>query len=81
MVPARLTDAERRLFSELAATSTFHHEEGVVTHAMIRYQHRACLDLDAFARAASLHPDLVRRLVALGLLEPDRDDTGGWWFT
>ena len=27
------------------------------------------LDLDTFARAAGLHPDLVRRLVALGLLE------------
>jgi hypothetical protein len=27
------------------------------------------LDLDTFARAASLHPELVRRLVALGLIE------------
>jgi chaperone modulatory protein CbpM len=28
------------------------------------------LDLDSFARAAGAHPDHVRRLVALGLLEP-----------
>jgi DNA-binding transcriptional MerR regulator len=34
---------------------------------------RALLDLDTFARAAGLHPDLVRRLVALGLLEPEQD--------
>jgi DNA-binding transcriptional MerR regulator len=31
---------------------------------------RATLTLDAFARATGLHPDLVRRLVSLGLLEP-----------
>ena len=30
------------------------------------------LDLDSFARAAGAHPDHVRRLVALGLLEPQR---------
>jgi hypothetical protein len=29
---------------------------------------------------ARLHPDLVRRLVALGLLEAERDMTGGLWF-
>jgi DNA-binding transcriptional MerR regulator len=34
------------------------------------------LSLDAFARAARLHPDLVRRLVVLGLLEPERDRAG-----
>lgn len=34
------------------------------------------LDLQSFARLASLHPDLVRRLVALGLLEPRRDASG-----
>jgi len=34
------------------------------------------LDLDSFARAASLHPDLVRRLVALGLLESTVDSRG-----
>jgi hypothetical protein len=34
------------------------------------------LDLETFARSAGLHPDLVRRFVALGLLEAStRPDT------
>ena len=39
------------------------------------------LDLDAFARAAGLHPDVVRRFVALGLIEASRDSAGALWFT
>jgi chaperone modulatory protein CbpM len=50
-----------------------------VTYALIRAR-TASLDLDAFARAAGLHPDLVRRLVALGLLEPERDGAGRYRF-
>jgi chaperone modulatory protein CbpM len=38
------------------------------------------MDLDAFARAGGLHPDVVRRLVALGLLEPYQDRAGTLWF-
>ena len=38
------------------------------------------LSLDDFARATELHPDLVRRLLALGLLDAARDDTGSLWF-
>jgi len=38
------------------------------------------LDLDAFAQATGLHPDLTRRLVALGLLDADQDTTGALWF-
>ena len=38
------------------------------------------LSLDEFAAAAGLHPDLVRRLVALGILEADRDAAGELWF-
>jgi chaperone modulatory protein CbpM len=38
------------------------------------------LSLDSFAARAGMHPELVRRLVALGLLEPFRDATGRWWF-
>jgi hypothetical protein len=38
------------------------------------------LDLDAFARRSGLHPEQVRRLVALGLLEPERDAAGRLWF-
>ena len=38
------------------------------------------LNLDSFAARAGMHPDLVRRLVALGLLEPSRDAAGRLWF-
>lgn len=38
------------------------------------------LDLEAFARLGRVHPDLVRRLVALGLLDPSRDASGRLWF-
>jgi DNA-binding transcriptional MerR regulator len=51
-----------------------------MTYALIRYRRRGRLDLESFARAADLHPELVRRLVALGLLEPDRDAAGRLWF-
>ena len=36
--------------------------------------------LEAFARAAGLHPDVVRRFVALGLVEATRDAAGQLWF-
>jgi hypothetical protein len=39
------------------------------------------LSLDAFARATGTHPDLVRRLVALGVVEAERDRAGQLWFT
>jgi DNA-binding transcriptional MerR regulator len=38
------------------------------------------LDLEAFARAANLHPDLVRRFVTLGLLTATMDADGTMWF-
>lgn len=38
------------------------------------------LDLESFARATGLHPELVRRLVALGLLDATRDAAGELWF-
>jgi hypothetical protein len=38
------------------------------------------LSLDRFAREAGLHPELVRRFVALGLVDSDRDATGELWF-
>jgi hypothetical protein len=38
------------------------------------------LDLETFSRAAALHPDLVRRLVALGLLQATTDANGDVWF-
>jgi DNA-binding transcriptional MerR regulator len=39
------------------------------------------LDLESFARAAGLHPDLVRRLVATGVIEARRDSSGALWFS
>jgi hypothetical protein len=50
-----------------------------MTVAMVRLPssgHRGGLAVDAFARATGLHPDLVRRFIALGLLNVDRDSTG-----
>jgi chaperone modulatory protein CbpM len=41
---------------------------------------RPGLDLDAFARSCGLHPDMVRRFVALGLLPCRRDAGGELWF-
>ena len=40
----------------------------------------ASLNLDAFARETGTHPDLARRLVALGILEADTDVAGELWF-
>jgi hypothetical protein len=37
---------------------------------LVRTSTRPLLDLESFCRDAGLHPDFVRRLVALGLLEP-----------
>jgi chaperone modulatory protein CbpM len=44
-----------------------------MTYAIVR---PARLDLDSYARATGLHPQAVRRLVALGLLEPARNARG-----
>ena len=38
------------------------------------------LSLDRFAREAGLHPQLVQKFVALGLLDAERDATGALWF-
>ena len=38
------------------------------------------LNLEAFARATGTHPDLVRRLVALGILDAGHDAAGDLWF-
>jgi chaperone modulatory protein CbpM len=48
-----------------------------VTYQVIRAPR---LDADDFAAAAGMHPDLVRRLVTLGLLDAYRDSSGRLWF-
>jgi chaperone modulatory protein CbpM len=52
-----------------------------MTYAVVRRtaRERRRLDLDAFAAAGGVHPDLVGRLVTLGLLEAERDDQGRLW--
>lgn len=42
-------------------------------YALVR---SARLDLETFARDAHVHPELVRRLVILGILDADRDTSG-----
>ena len=38
------------------------------------------LGLESFARATNIHPELVRRLVALGLLDATPGPSGELWF-
>jgi hypothetical protein len=38
------------------------------------------MDMETFSRAAGLHPELVRRFVALGLLDATPDAAGELWF-
>ncbi|MET0843462.1 MAG: chaperone modulator CbpM [Mycetocola sp.] len=38
------------------------------------------LSLDSYAHITGVHPELVRRLVTLGLLEVTRDADGHLWF-
>ena len=42
---------------------------------------RERLSLEEFAVLSGLHPDLIRRLVALGLIEAYRDAAGQLWFS
>jgi chaperone modulatory protein CbpM len=48
-----------------------------VSYALVR---PARLDLEDFARATGTHPDLVRRLVTLGILEAGPGPGGELWF-
>jgi hypothetical protein len=50
-----------------------------MSYPLVRRARGQLLDLDTFAARARLHPDLVRRLIALGLLEAERDPAGHPW--
>jgi len=50
----------------------------MTTYALARPRR---LDLDTFARMTGLHPDVVRRFVALGLIEASHDTSGGMWLS
>jgi chaperone modulatory protein CbpM len=39
------------------------------------------LSLEEFAVLSGMHPDLIRRLVALGLIEAHRDTAGALWIS
>ncbi|KPI08507.1 hypothetical protein OV450_3474 [Actinobacteria bacterium OV450] len=51
---------------------------GLTTETAVRYALVPVrrLSLDAVARRSGLHPDLIRRFVALGLVDADRDAAG-----
>jgi hypothetical protein len=49
-----------------------------VNYAIVR---SARLSLEEFALLSGLHPDLIRRLVVLGLIDADRDTAGELWFS
>jgi chaperone modulatory protein CbpM len=56
-----------------------------VHHAVVRYpllvvQRSPRLSMDSFAAQAGLHPELIRRFVALGLLPAVPDAAGQLWF-
>jgi chaperone modulatory protein CbpM len=54
-----------------------------MSYAMVRAVRPSLerLSLEEFALLSGLHPDLIRRLVALGLLDADRDAAGRLWFS
>jgi hypothetical protein len=49
-----------------------------VTYAIVRVPR---LSLEEFALVSGAHPDLIRRLVTLGLIDADRDSAGDLWFS
>jgi chaperone modulatory protein CbpM len=51
-----------------------------VTYALVRPARPARLSLDAFALVTGSHPDLIRKLVALGILDATRSPSGDLWF-
>jgi chaperone modulatory protein CbpM len=54
-----------------------------MSYAMVRAARPSLerLSLEEFALLSGLHPDLIRRLVALGLLDADRDAAGRLWIS
>jgi hypothetical protein len=51
----------------------------MTTYALVPLTPADRLGLEAFADMSGLHADLVRRLVALGLVEASVDDAGRMW--
>jgi chaperone modulatory protein CbpM len=53
-----------------------------VSYALVRLpvSRAGRMNLATFSQVAGIHPTLVHRFIALGLLEPQRDDEGVLWF-
>jgi hypothetical protein len=51
-----------------------------VSYALILAARDVRLNLAAFARESGTHPELIRRFVALGLLDARQDRGGELWF-
>jgi DNA-binding transcriptional MerR regulator len=51
-----------------------------MAYALVRPAQPAGLSLETFAAYAGLHPELLRRLVRLGLVDPEVDAAGQMWF-
>jgi hypothetical protein len=51
-----------------------------MSFAIVEVRSSTRLDLGSFARAAGVHPDHARQLVALGLLDAATDSRGELWF-
>jgi chaperone modulatory protein CbpM len=54
-----------------------------VSYAIVRAARTSLeqLSLEEFAVLSGLHPDLIRRLVVLGLIEAHRDTAGALWIS
>ena len=50
-----------------------------MSYALVRVR-AAPFSLDTFAAMTGLHPDMIRRLVALGVIDAARDPAGELWF-
>ena len=48
-----------------------------MSYALVRARR---LDVDSFAAASGMNPDVIRRLVALGVLDAAADSAGRLWF-
>jgi chaperone modulatory protein CbpM len=53
-------------------------ESTAASYAIVRAPR---LSLEEFALVTGLHPDLIRKLVALGLIDARRDSAGELWFS
>jgi DNA-binding transcriptional MerR regulator len=52
-----------------------------MAYTLVTAPRQARLSLDAFAANAGIHPELLRRLITLGLLDPYVDGAGQYWFS